>query len=361
MRLTCLIAAVFAFAACQRMQRDLPPSATAAEAHAPPPSQWMAGVSIADEPGPYDSPEALTVYDHLVKQGVRAVALTPAAYLPDLHKPGLRWREHAHIREGVIAAHNKGLAVLIKPYIWSHVFFTQDTMWTGKIEMFTEDDWRSFFKTYQEFTLTYARIAEETHAELFSIGLEYPKTFSRTTEWNALIAAVRNVYHGPITYASTGVDEAETVPFWKKLDVIGIDAFVPLTDDLHPTKEMLCESWKSYVARLEAIHQKYNKPIMFTEAGYKSCVGAACRPWEWNEHTPHPLDLQQQSVCYDALATSLFNKPWFAGIFWWKYFTSMNAGGTRDNDFCPLGKPAEKMMKAWFVKKRSGAGGPGAE
>ena len=346
MRINLLVfLALAAFPACRDASR---PAVLANAPKRVPLQTWFKGVAVADEPGAYDTNDALAVYDHLHQLGVRAVELTPAAYMADLNKPSLMWRNRARVREGVLALHQRGFAVLIKPYIWSHVFYTQPGKWTGEIEMQNAADWHAFFGSYRDFILLYATIAEETHAELFSIGLEYPKTFGQTAEWDTLIRAVRAVYHGPITYASTGVDEAEKVPFWDKLDVIGVDAFVPLTDNQHPTKDELVKAWQPYTARLDSLHRRYNLPVVFTEAGYKSCVGAACRPWEWNELTPHPIDLEQQALCYDALAESLFNKPWFSGIFWWKYYTSLRGGGKKDTDFIPLGKPAEGTLARWF-------------
>jgi hypothetical protein len=308
---------------------------------------WFAGVTVADEPKPYDSPSALEVYAHLLNLGVRAVALTPSAHVPDIHQPTIRWRERNHIREAVPLLHARGMRVLLKPYLWSHQFYESE-LWTGSIAMTSEADWKTFFKNYSEFILEYARIAEATNVDLFCVGVELPTTFAHVRAWQRLIADVRAVYHGAITYAATGVDEAEVVPFWPLLDVIGVDAFFPITDSLRPTNAELRRGWESYRARLSKIASTHSKRVIFTEAGYKSCVGSACKPWEWVEHTPHPADLDQQARCYNALADAVFGEPWFGGLFWWKYYTALEGGGINDIDFTPYGKPAEDVMGTRF-------------
>ncbi len=338
-----LILATLALSAVVALRSASP---VAPHAHLP----WLAGVTVADEPAPYDAPEALAVYAHLDSLGVRAVALTPPAHVPDIHRPAIRWREWTHIREAVALLHNRGMRVLLKPYLWSHQFY-EGELWTGSITMKSEDDWRTFFENYRAFILAYARIAEETHVDLFCVGVELPTTFSHARAWQRLIADVRAAYHGPITYASTGVDEAEVVPFWPLVDVIGVNAFFPITDSIRPTMDDLRRGWEPYRRRLATLAHTFGKQIIFTEAGYKSCVGSACKPWEWVEHTPHPEDLTQQALCYNALADAVFNEAWFGGLFWWKYYTALEGGGPHDIDFTPFGKPAERVIAERFLPR----------
>ena len=75
-----------------------------------------------------------------------------------------------------------------------------------------------------------ARIAAEEGAEMLSIGTELEKTTQRP-EWRDIIAAVRPVFPGLLTYAAHNVEEAEAVPFWGRLDLIGVTLYPPLGED----------------------------------------------------------------------------------------------------------------------------------
>jgi len=321
---------------------------------------WQTGITVADEPGNYNSDEALAVYANAKSLGVRWIGLTPAGFMYDIHKPQVRWREQQNIGDAIDAIHALGLAVTLKPYLWSGQFYRENT-WTGEIEMQSESDWMTFFHQYDDFILNYARTAEQHHAELLCIGLELPKTLPRTVDWNNLIRQVRGVYHGMITYASAGIDEAKNVPFWVAMDFIGVDAYCSLSDKSSPTDQELYDGWKPFVKQLDSLSAAQGKKILFTEAGYRSCDGAACKPWEWAETNPHPVDVQLQARCYEALCKSFFSKPWFAGMYWWKYYATPTAGGLDDNDFTPQNKPAEKVIKKWYSAMDSLHAGNGLE
>ena len=105
---------------------------------------WQTGVTIADEPRNYNSDDAQAVYAHLKEIGVRWVALTPAAYIYTVNKPQLRWRVHSEIGDAIDSIHTRGLAVTLKPYLWSAQFY-REGKWTGDIEMQSDSDGRRSF------------------------------------------------------------------------------------------------------------------------------------------------------------------------------------------------------------------------
>ena len=75
-----------------------------------------------------------------------------------------------------------------------------------------------------------ARVAADEKAEGLVIGTELERTTQRV-EWWDMIAAVRAVYPGLLTYAAHNLEEAEAVPFWDDLDAIGVTLYPVLGAD----------------------------------------------------------------------------------------------------------------------------------
>ncbi len=67
--------------------------------------------------------------------------------------------------------------------------------------------------------------------------------------------------------------------------------------------------------RIISFQQRWNKPVLFTEVGYRSTDYAAEQPW--NNSAPNGLNTQQQADCYEAFFESWANVPWFAGAEFW--------------------------------------------
>ena len=97
---------------------------------------------------------------------------------------------------------------------------------------------------------------------------------------------------------------------------------------------------------IEEFYKKTNKPILITEIGSRSIDGCNKDPWTW--WSPGSIDLEEQSDCYFAACSTLFNKDWFEGIFFWSWEVD-RPGGSDDDGYTPRGKPAEDVMKEWFA------------
>ena len=139
--------------------------------------------------------------------------------------------------------------------------------------------------------------------------------------------------------------------WWDALDYIGVDAYYPLTVEEDPTLADLKTAWERPIATLETLHDRCGKPIILTEIGYRSVDGANRQPWEWA--TPGEVDLQEQSDCYRAALESLWGKPWLAGIYWWNWDTDPEQGGPDDTGFTPHGKPAEEVLRTYYLQQSS--------
>ncbi|HAA13467.1 MAG TPA: hypothetical protein DCE41_17960 [Cytophagales bacterium] len=286
--------------------------------------------------------------DLLVENNVEWITLVPFSYQGDPNTPDFNYRRSegrisrrdSSFIATAIQANSRGLQVMMKPHIWMN-----GNTWRNSIEMQTEEDWDTWFTKYSEFILQYAHIAENNHMRMLCVGTElHTCAKSQEARWRKLIAEIREVYSGKLTYAANWYEEFEDVPFWDALDYIGIQGYFPLEHGEDAMVEDLVESWQPYVKRLEKFSKKWSRPILFTEVGYKSTPNAARKPWEWEEFGFSQISFETQANCYEALYRALWDKPWFAGVHWWKW------EGENKADFTPKNKPAMNIMAKWFAK-----------
>ncbi|MGQ9700688.1 MAG: glycoside hydrolase family 113, partial [Candidatus Bipolaricaulaceae bacterium] len=227
----------------------------------------------------YARPETELPLSHIKAIGANSIAVVVTGYMDGPHATTIRKdpsktpsdESLVHILR-VARAH--GLQVMLKPH-----GDIQDDTWRGSISPVSVEDW---FSCYKLFIVHYARIAEKYGVELFCIGTEFrslsgPECYRY---WQDLIAAIRAVYSGRLTYAANW-DEYPGVSFWNFLDYIGINAHFPLSEARTPSVEELVSSWSQVVTAVEAWQKTLQKPVLFTEIGYRSLDFAAREPWHW--------------------------------------------------------------------------------
>ncbi|WP_229728591.1 glycoside hydrolase family 113 [Hymenobacter glacieicola] len=248
-------------------------------------------------------------------------------------------------------ARQRGIRTLLKPHLWLR---GGSGTWPGDVKMNSEVDWQRWFASYSVFMLHYARLAETSGMEALCIGTELQHSVGHEAEWRALIAQVRAVYHGQLTYAANWNAEFEQVRFWDALDFIGIQAYFPLSATERPTKAALLKAWQEPLRRIAALQRKVKKPVVFTEIGYKTTPDAAIEPWSWPDRTAvlTTPDETTQATCYAAMFETFWPRKWFQGLFVWKWYPGLQPAGSarRHLDFTPQHKPAERVMAAWFAK-----------
>jgi hypothetical protein len=222
--------------------------------------------------------------------------------------------------------------------------------WRGDIEFENSGDWQTWFDSYAAFILHYAEIAEKEKVELFCIGTELTNaTVSKPELWRDLINKIRQVYKGKLTYAANWDKEFKQISFWDALDYAGVDPYFPLICTLKPEVGELKCVWEDWVKTIEEWQQKINKPVIFTEIGYKSSVDAADEPWQYVAVGEVSLELQVN--LYTALLESFWDKPWFYGVYWWYWGTNPRMGGPLNRSFTPQNKPAQEVVKEWYTGK----------
>jgi len=230
---------------------------------------------------------------------------------------------------------SNGLRVMFKPHV-----DVADDSWRGEINPQDKAKW---FKSYTDFIVHYAKIAEEHNVEMFSIGTEFKSLngVENRFEWENTIKKIREVYSGNLTYAANW-DDYRNVCFWDLVDVVGIDAYFPISSERNPSLNELVNGWSKWVRELSEWQKEIRKDIVFTEIGYRSTDYAAREPWEYQQD--RPINQELQANCYKAVMESFKDKPWFKGAFFWSWTPQKDYGGKFNTDFTPQHKLAEKVF-----------------
>ena len=297
----------------------------------------------------YGSPASEKTLVRLQRLGVGWISLTPFGFMESTRAVEIRvagahgGESDERMRLEVAHAHALGIKVALKPHLW-----IRHGEWQGDLQFADDAAFRTWFKSYRAFILRYAALAERDGYDLLVIGTELKSATACDPEcWRALIAELRAVYHGPLTYAANW-DEAERVPFWSALDFIGIDAYAPIATRPGAKEPELCLSWNTLAKSLEALSKRTGKRVLLTELGYRATRDAAMAPATWPEADPDPhFDGAEQASCFRAAFSTLWGQRWLAGVYVWKWFTD-----SRDEegptDFSPADKPAEAVIGDYY-------------
>lgn len=249
-------------------------------------------------------------------------------------------------------AHSLGFKLFVKPHVW--ISNHSEGKWRSDIYPTNDKNWELWKKSYTNFILRYAKLAQQAHAEMFCIGTEFSRlSVEKPLFWKKLIQDVKRIYFGKITYAANWYNEYEEIVFWKDLDYIGIQAYFPLTKSESPSVKHISQGWNDYLPTIQAVHKKYNRKVLFTEIGYKSTTDSAIDPWAWvndPSSTDKLLSTETQANCYTAFFNTIWAKEWFAGAHIWQLRSDYkkNNKSVKNLDFTPLGKPAETIIAKGF-------------
>jgi len=282
--------------------------------------------------------------------GVDWISQTPFGWAVSLTSTEIRYRSNGGLwgetDDGLVQtaawARALGIKTLLKPHLW-----VRHGAWPGDIAMDTEAAWKEWFASYEAFVLHYARLAEANGFEALAVGTEMRKTTARTADWKRIVARVRQVYRGKLTYCANWNEEAEQIAFWGDLDFIGVQAYYPLATTGRPSRKDVEAAWVPVARKLEALAKRTGKPVVFTEVGFKSHAGSLIEPWRWE--TDGEVDVELQRDAYTAMFETFWRKPWFGGSFVWKWHPAPRARGRGDRDFTPQGKPALSVIKAYYT------------
>lgn len=294
--------------------------------------------------------------DEVVAQGGNFVALTPFGRVADLSGRGVDPRFEAPFDENrknvlasVRAAHARGLRVMLVPHLW-----VESGEWRALVDPKTDDGWKQWAKSYGDFAKAWAKVAEEGKVDLFSCGVEMRTwvTGPHAPLFAALLRDIRAIYKGPITYSANWDDVDDTVVLGE-IDVIGINAFYPLTEKEKATAAELRDGGRRVRDRVRDLAATWHKPVLFTEIGYTTRPDPALRPWEWPDAMKNPVvDQEAQALAYHGLLAPLLDEPSFIGSFVWRtYADPDDVSQEAEWGFSPRGKLAELVVRDAFATR----------
>lgn len=282
------------------------------------------------------------------------VAIMPFGFIRDLKHPEILYNtEKQWFGESVKGANQyietfkkQNIKVMMKPQIW--IWHGE---YTGHLKMENDADWKLLEDSYANFILDFAKVAQDSDADILCIGTELEQfIINRPEFWNTLILNIKKVYKGKLTYAANW-DEFKSTPFWSQLDYIGVDAYFPVSDTKTPTVEECEAGWQTHKVVIKSIADQYDKPVLFTEFGYRSVDYTGKEPWK-SDRSMKGVNFEGQNNTTTALFNTFWNEEWFAGGFVWKWFVNHNdVGGAGNTMFTPQNKPVEGIIKKYFSKK----------
>jgi len=285
--------------------------------------------------------------------GAEWIALTPFAYMnsntdPTILFPCERnwWADRPENLVTVIEdARRYNKKLVLKPHFW-----VEGTGWAGTLD-FDSLGWIEFEKNYADFIIRWAVFAQDNKIEMFCFATELKTVVKKRPKFILrLIKQIRKFYHGGLMYASNW-DDYQGFPYWNELDYIGVDAYFPICDTKTPSAEEVHDLWKPFAQELGLFALLMRKMIVFTEFGYRSIDRPVWKQWEieWVSDSLN-VNLPAQVNSYEGIFRAVWNEPWFAGGFLWKWYPEPKhyTGLDANSDYTPQNKPAEKTILKWY-------------
>lgn len=276
---------------------------------------------------------------------VNWTAIALGALQDHAHATEIKFREEPtvtdeEVRNAIRKAKELGLQVCLKP-----VVNCADGTWRAHINFFDldvpcEPKWSDWFASYTTFILHYARMAEETGCEMFCIGCEMVQTDRRETEWRQLIAEVRKVYSGIVTYNCDKYQEGQ-IKWWDAVDVISSSGYYPI------------DAWEEQLDRIEKVVAEFDKPFFFMEAGCPSREGSQHIPNDWGLAGAPSEEVQR--LFFETMFSHSDKRDWVGGFMLWDWPARLyeETEAAVNDDYCMYGKQAEQTVRSYYGSKIS--------
>jgi hypothetical protein len=222
--------------------------------------------------------------------------------------------------------------------------------------------WDDWFKSYQEFILDQATLAEKNHAGMFIVGGPavmpampggtlkngthsgvFPDALGR---WQNITKSIRDCYHGALVWAVSNEDTAALPDgIMMNMDAIYLLYSASILDG---QQNLNSDPFKMTLDPL----QRFNKPILlgieypstFNSAnGCKWNYASSC----WETNNTDSIDLNQQLAVYKMIFRLVNQNTAFSGIVS-RGFTP--SGPQMDSTSSVYGKPASALIWYWYPR-----------
>lgn len=222
-------------------------------------------------------------------------------------------------------------------------------LWRGNINPTDRTAW---FTQYGAWLVHYGRIAQAAGASGDCIGSEMIDVTdtnvnaSNTAMWvRYIIHPLRSVFTGWLTYSALDGTDAFQVGIWPYVNRIGVSANFNLAGN--DSVSNLETDWRLINGLYVSLLLAYNKPILFTDIGYRNVAGDHLTPSSYASGKP---DQAEQASDYKALLQYWGQFHWWDGVVWWYWSAASNQNSPANTQFTPQGKQAEATMKQYFAQ-----------
>jgi hypothetical protein len=215
--------------------------------------------------------------------------------------------------------------------------------WRGTL---APSDLNAWWQSYETLMLHVARLAKLEGAAVLSVGSELSTLDTEPLRWQRLIGKLRQEFSGLLTYSGNW-DHYQDVGIYELVDLAGLCAYFPLAErGYHPPLpvEKLEAVWQKKRGELEQFARRVKRPLILTELGYLSQLGAAA--WPWNEGASEPVDLEDQRLCLQAFVDVFSGAASLRGVYFWNYY---GWGGRASRGYTPRRKPGGQEIERYFT------------
>lgn len=262
--------------------------------------------------------------------GLNAVTVSLLTDFGDLHgsNPTIAQADWDKMAANVTALQAKGYKVIIQLYPVINNLRDVETAWAPS----NKDQ---FFRQYDQLLERTAKFAEQNNVYGMYMATNLVQTEQYEDDWETAIQKVRALYHGQIFFRTNWWYYADWAPdtvtnynnmlnrkFWKDVDVIAIASYFELTAKPNPTSEDLQKALydvpynnrhQNIVAQVQALHDKWHKPIFFGELGLAPHPLAASQPWSDHNASHTPSNDQIVANWFDAFYQVFSKYDWWKG------------------------------------------------
>lgn len=169
----------------------------------------------------------------------------------------------------------------------------------------SHNDWERFFDGYRSLLVHHAILAHEHGVDMLVIGRGVgAKAVRRLANWRRIIADVRRVYEGPLTFAAGSVDEMENIHFWGALDAIGVDITIPAVSPGEDPEAVYGAGTRELSVRCQRAARRNHKPVIVTGVRHAD-----------------PASDREQALAVATYSTAMSRHAWFGGAYWGRWYT----------------------------------------
>ncbi len=240
-------------------------------------------------------------------------------------------------------ARERGMHVMLKPHLWVR------GSWPGALGTDPAAA-RELARSWMPIVLHYAAMAERTRCDALAIGTEMDEIATRAPdEWRAIITAVRQQFHGVVTYCGNW-SSYDRVAFWDALDVISVQDYSPRAAGVATEERVraLGDRTREVLRGYASFARRAGKPVWLTEVGFRCDHDALEHPWRWPTEADRCSDCALRARALDATLAAAAALPEVQGIFVWKWFTS---GGYEDEGACGFAvndPESRSVLRQWY-------------